>query len=118
MKKIIILFIVLLGSLSIYAQQPPQPVLRGGDISYKADPEGRPNTFLITITLYSNANNGIDGLDVISLPPRVEGPYPILFFGDGQFVQTFNRENGPNHAGEIVSPGIRKNVYTLTHAYP
>ena len=110
MKKIIILFIVLLGSLSGYAGS----TIRGGEISYKAVTDGRINTYDITITLYSNSNNGQDGLNQLLGTNGNDGP---LFLGDGQTITMLNRDNGPNNSGEIVSPGIRKNTYNVTHTY-
>jgi len=129
MKKIIILLIVLLGSLYGHAQGDPYDPgniitprqIRAGEISYKAVTDGRINTYLITLTLYSTLDPIYDKLlDHLGPPlPGLETPSPIYFyFGDDQYSYQAQRENGPNHSGEIVSPGIRKNVYSYTHQYP
>ena len=97
-------------SLSGYATH-----LRSGEISYKAVP-GQPNTFDITVTIYTNSSVGIlADLNTISLS-----------FGDGTSAG-IERGNGPGginsmnqfcrNLGEIVSPGIRKNIFTITHKY-
>ena len=103
---------MLLVSLSGYAD-----LLRSGDISYQAVP-GQPNTYLITFTIYTNCNPGIpDDLNTL-----------LVNLGDST-KPTLQRQNGLagmnsqvpsifcNHLGEIYSPGIRKNIFTITHTY-
>jgi len=112
MLRKISIFLLLLASLSGYATH-----LRSGEISYQPVP-GYPNTYLITFTIYTNMSPGIvadqNTLDV--------------FFGDGQKA-TLTRENGPagyNNAarpvwcaalGELVTPIIKKNIFTVVHTY-
>ena len=103
---------MLLVSLSSYAD-----LLRSGEISYQSVP-GQPNTFLITFTIYTNSNAGIpDDLNTL-----------LVDLGDSTKL-TLERQNGPsglnnqtpailcNHLGEIYSPGIRKNIFTIIHTY-
>src|SRR5664280_2084216 len=112
MKHKILLLLMLLVSLSAYAD-----LLRSGEISYQSIP-GQPNSFLITFTIYTNSNAGIpDDLNTL-----------LVDLGDSTKL-TLERQNGPsglnnqtpailcNHLGEIYSPGIRKNIFTIIHTY-
>ena len=109
MLQKISLFLLLLLSLSGYATH-----LRSGEISY-TPVAGQPNTFLITFTIYTNAAPGITA-DVNTL---------LVSLGDGT-NPTLNRQNGNagivggkavTHAGELVTPIIRKNIFTVVHTY-
>ncbi|MDP4289553.1 MAG: hypothetical protein Q8908_00575 [Bacteroidota bacterium] len=105
----ICLFFLLLISLSGYATH-----LRSGEISY-TPVAGQPNTYLITFTIFTNAAPGITA-DVNTLP---------VSLGDGTNL-TLTRQNGPQgyvgknlcaHTGELITPIIRKNIFTTTHTY-
>ena len=109
MLRIISIFLLLLASLSGYASH-----LRSGEISYQPVP-GQANTYLITFTIYTNASLGI----------TADNNALIVTLGDG-YNPTLIRENGPAgivagrayaHIGELVTPIIRKNVFTVVHTY-
>ena len=106
------LFLLLLAPFSGFASH-----LRSGEISYRPVP-GQPNMFEIIVTVYTNAAIGI----VADLPTVT------VFFGDNT-SSVVSRNNGPAgfnntkppvwyaHLGELISPTIRKNIYTTTHQY-
>ena len=112
MLRKILLLVLVLASFPGYATH-----LRSGEISYQSVP-GQPNTFLITFTIYTNASAGIVA-DINTLPVNM---------GDGMSY-TLTRQNGPSgnnnqippvfctHLGELVTPIIRKNIFTITHTY-
>src|SRR5664279_4521139 len=104
------IFLLLLLSLSGYASH-----LRSGEISY-APVAGKANTYMITFTIYTNAGP-IATEDVNTLP---------VSLGDGT-NPTLNRQNGVAgvvlgkacaHVGELVTPVIRKNIFTVEHKFP
>jgi hypothetical protein len=103
------LFLLLLVSISGYASH-----LRSGEISYQPV-AGKANTYLITFTIYTNAGPSATA-DVNTLP---------VSLGDGT-NPTLNRQNGVAgivlgklcpFSGELVTPVIRKNVFTVQHTY-
>jgi len=96
MKKIITLFLFLLSTLSGYSSH-----LRAGEISYKSVP-GQPNTFVITLTIYTNTGSSA-GVGIL-----------YVNMGDGNTLTL----TGNNALSEIVGPGIRKSIFTITHSYP
>jgi hypothetical protein len=109
MLRKILLFLFLLASLSGYASH-----LRSGEISYQAVP-GMPNTFLITFTIYTNVASST--ADVNTLPVSLgDGSNPTLtrINGSAGFV------NGKacTHIGELITPLIRKNIFTVQHTFP
>jgi hypothetical protein len=112
MLQKICLFLLVLVSLSGHATH-----LRSGEISYQPVP-GQPNTYLITFTMYTNAAPGIVA-DLNVLTPNVN-------LGDGTVINNLQRQNGPAgfvvgkpcaHIGELVTPIIRKNIFTVIHTY-
>lgn len=110
LKYIYILLIIL--PLSGFASH-----LRSGEISYKPVP-GQPNTYEITVIVYTNASKTAQ-TDLVSVK---------LQPGDGTGVLTIQRINGISgtnsfgqwcaHLGELITPLIRKNIYTTTHTFP
>jgi hypothetical protein len=113
MLRKLILFLLFLASLSGYASH-----LRSGEISYQPVP-GKVNTYLITFTIYTNAGPSATA-DLNILTPNVN-------LGDGTIITTLARQNGPAgtvlgkacaHVGILVTPVIRKNIYSIEHTYP
>ena len=112
MLQKISLFFLLLAPFTCIASH-----LRSGEISYRPV-AGQPNTYEITVTVYANAAQGILA-DLVSVS---------LFFGDNTHA-VVPRNNGPAgynnlvpsvwcaHLGDLISPTIKKNVYTTTHHY-
>lgn len=89
--------------------------LRSGEISYKPV-QGQANTYEITVTVYTNTSNSAKA-DLVSV---------IVNFGDGSKA-TVSRSNGSagtnflgqwcSHLGEVITPVIKKNIYTTTHTF-
>ena len=113
MLRKICLLLLLLASFAGYASH-----LRSGEISYQPVP-GKVNTYLITFTIYTNAGPSATA-DLNILAPNVN-------LGDGTIITTLARQNGVAgivlgkacaHVGELVTPVIRKNIYTIEHQYP
>lgn len=105
------LFLLLLAPLVGYAFH-----LRSGEISYRPDPQGQPNKYEITVTIYTNAATS----NTVADQPSVK-----IYFGDSQSEDVLRVNGLPgiyngdsyNHMGELITPTIRKNIYTTTHTY-
>ena len=102
----IFLILSLLASLTGMASH-----LRSGEISYVPVP-GMPNTFDITITVYTNVGIQSSGFPTPDLPSLLPGS---VSFGD---------TNTPYNAyitrtyGILITPSIRKNLFIIRHTYP
>ncbi len=86
---------------------------RAGEITYVSAPtDGEPYRFDFTITTYTSNEDG-------SLP--ADRDELEVDFGDGTPIQFAPRVNGPlvgdAYKGEDIAPGIRYNVYEITHSY-
>jgi len=91
--------------------------LRSGEISYKPVP-GQANTYEITVIVYSNASSSAQA-DINTLKINT---------GDGIYTGALQRTNGIAgynsfgqycvHLGELITPAIRKNIFTTTHTFP
>ena len=103
MLRKISLFLLLLASLSSYASH-----LRSGEISYQPVP-GQPNTYTITVTIYTNTSSQADQASV------------DIYFSDGPTKLNVLRGNGPlvngKYMGVSLPSSIRLNTYTTTHTY-
>ncbi len=91
--------------------------LRSGEISYRPIP-GQPYTYEITVIVYSNASSSAQA-DINTVK---------LNTGDGVFTAALQRTNGVAgnnsfgqyclHLGELITPSIRKNIFSIIHTFP
>jgi len=104
MLRKILLFLLLLASLSGYASH-----LRSGEISY-TPVLGMLNTYDITIIVYTNVGIQTNGNPTPDLPTLATGTFS---FGDN----TTNMPLIQRISGVLITPSIRKNVFTVRHTY-
>jgi len=118
MLRKVSLFLLLLLPLMGFSSH-----LRSAEISYTPDPTGPPNTYIITITVYTNVGfqtNGQPTPDIpsLSLMPLTNTNTTSFSFGDGTtspnpiFRSNGNGELDPN------DPKIKKNIFIVSHTFP